>query len=241
MPMSIDTATLMAAGALTTALSGLLLLGVWTQIRRETALLLWAAANFAYAIGIAHLLVALPEHRPLGLAVGVIYSNICPPLIWCGARRFGGRRIPKALLLGVTLTWIIADLVSEAAGPEGAGAAISFAGWVAFLLAATWELWRDRAERLWPRWAVMTLFSVHAAVYAGGVYDVLAGNFPEGSFPPLNSWFGIIFFEGLFYPMGTALFMALLSKERSELGYIKAAGIDTLTGTANRRAFFDSA
>ena len=239
--MHLDTATLMIAGGMTTALSGLLLLGVWTQIRRESALLWWAAANFAYALGIAHLVVGLSQSNGLALVFGLIYSNLCPALIWVGIRRFSGRPVHLTPFLGLTVAWTVASIAPLAGGPNAASAAIGFAGWVAFLLAAIWQLWRGRGEKLWPRWAVMALLAVHAGVYAGGLYDFLTGNFMPDGMPAIDSWFGAIYVEGLFYSMASAIFMALLCKERSELGYIKAASIDALTGTANRRSFFDGA
>jgi diguanylate cyclase (GGDEF)-like protein len=239
--MHADPATFMIAGGITTALSGLLLLGVWTQVRRETALLWWAAANSAYAVGIAHLLVGFSHPSALTLSLGLIFTNLCPALIWAGVRRFGGRRVHLTLLVSLAVPWTVATLVPLAGGPDAASAAVSFAGWLAFLFAAIWEFWRGRGERLWPRWALMALLAIHAGVYAGGLCDFLTGNFMDSGMPAINSWFGAIYVEGLFYSMGSAIFMALLCKERSELGYIKAASIDALTGTANRAAFFDNA
>jgi diguanylate cyclase (GGDEF)-like protein len=56
-----------------------------------------------------------------------------------------------------------------------------------------------------------------------------------------ESWFGIIYFEGLVYLIGTAVFMLLLCKERSERQRILAARKDSLTGIANRTDFLDGA
>ncbi len=239
--MQIATATLMIAGGVTTALSGLLLLSVWTQVRHETALLWWAAANFTYAAGLANLLIAFSQPTPSAPVFGLIFTNLCPALIWIGVRRFSGRRVRPALFLSLTVPWMAASVVPLPGGPGGGNGIVSFAGWIAFLLAAIWRLWRDRGEKLWSRWALMALLAVHAGVYAGGLYDFLIGNFMANGMPAVDSWFGAIYIEGLFYSMGSAIFMALLCKERSELGYIKAASLDALTGTANRATFFDKA
>jgi diguanylate cyclase (GGDEF)-like protein len=55
------------------------------------------------------------------------------------------------------------------------------------------------------------------------------------------SWFGLEHFEAIVFAMGSSAFMVLLCKERVELGHIKAAGIDVLTGIANRGALCEGA
>ena len=76
---------------------------------------------------------------------------------------------------------------------------------------------------------------------SGGVYDIVAGHFPSDGMPPLNSWFGIIFFEGLVYAMASAIFMALICRERETREYMHAASNDSLTGIANHGSFLDGA
>ena len=87
----------------------------------------------------------------------------------------------------------------------------------------------------------MALFLVHAVIYGGGIHDFLSGTLHGGGAPPVGSWFGLIYFEGILYAMGSALLMSLLCKEREEQKYIAAARSDPLTGIANRRTFFEQA
>jgi len=55
------------------------------------------------------------------------------------------------------------------------------------------------------------------------------------------SLFGMIHFESIVYFVGTAVFILALVKERSEATSRIAAGIDSLTGIANRAAFTEAA
>jgi diguanylate cyclase (GGDEF)-like protein len=87
----------------------------------------------------------------------------------------------------------------------------------------------------------MAALMIHALVYAGGVYDVLTGSLRYGAIAPLNSWFGVIIFEGLAYAMASAIFMALLCTERETQRYRHAAHIDALTGIANHGALLKAA
>ena len=78
-------------------------------------------------------------------------------------------------------------------------------------------------------------------MFFGAGYEILSGTFQVNEPPSLNSWFGAFHFESILYSMGTAIFMVLMCKERIEFGYMKAASLDTLTGTINHGAWFDSA
>ncbi len=239
--MHLDTVTLMIVGSLTAAVSGLWLAWAWTQKRDVPSLAWWAAANLSYAVGIAGLAVGLTQNRPAVLLGGLLLTILAPALVWAGARVFGGRRVPLALLFAGVIALLATTAATFHDGPSSAGAGVSFAGWIAYLLAAVRELWRGRDEELPARRPLMLLLLIHAAVYAGGLYDVVAGNFLDNGVPPLGSWFGLVYFEGLFYAMGTAVFMSLLGSERAERRYRTAASIDMLTGVANRGAFFDRA
>jgi diguanylate cyclase (GGDEF)-like protein len=55
------------------------------------------------------------------------------------------------------------------------------------------------------------------------------------------SLFGLIHCEIIVFTLGTAVFLMALAKSRSEAASKRAAGIDPLTGVANRRAFMEAA
>jgi diguanylate cyclase (GGDEF)-like protein len=236
--MRFDTATLMAAASIITALGGVLLLAVWLQMRHATALLWWSAANFLSAAGIALLAAGLLNTVAPLLAAGTLLADAAPPLVWIGARTFNQRHTPKAAAFAGIAVWLVVD---QASALVLAVPLTTFAGWAIWLSLAGIELWRGRAEKIPARWALIAILAVHASIYAGGVYDVLAGNFPASGLPPLNSWFGIIFFEGLTYAMGSAISMVLICRERETQKYMHAAHNDSLTGIANHGSFLDGA
>jgi len=240
--MNLDTATLMVVGSFATALSSLVLIGSWaTYLRKEHALLWWAAANFAYALGIALILYGSVGNTGI-VVVGVSLTSFTPALVWAGVRRFERRSVIwLALFAGVVLWFVVGVATADGDGPSIPGTFVALANWTVYLTLAVWELWRGRAEDLPARVPLMVLFVIHAAVYIGGMSDVVSGSFIEDGSPPLDSWFGVIYFEGIIYAMGTALFMVVLGKERGERRYIIAGRSDSLTGINNRGAFLEHA
>lgn len=238
--MHLDITTLIAAGSFVVALSGLLLTGAWTQIRVAPALLWWAAANYVYAIGIGLLAYGAATGTPVVAAAGGALTSLSPALIWAGTRTFVHRPV-SALVFAGAAVWIVAGVVGAEGGSHKSTLIAGFAAWSTYLLASNWELWRARAEPLMARWPLMTFFGLHAVVFLGGIYDVIFHELRRDPQPPLGSWFGLIHFETLVYAIGATLFMAMMCKQRSELGYIKEAHSDMLTGIANRGAFFAGA
>lgn len=239
--MKLDIVTLMAAASLVAAIAALVLGGSWV-LMRDRALAWWTAASTVQSIGIATLTYGFASLDPPTIAVGGAVTATSPTLVWAGIRAFCGRRIWFPVLLAGIIV-IPAAAASKFAGEAQLSARLAtFSVWVVFLLAATWELWRGRRELLRARWALMTLFTLHATIFAGGIIDNLVGNENVIGVPlTLKSWFGIIHFESLIYSMGTAVFMVVMCKERSELVYRKAARIDFLTGVTNRGAFMTQA
>lgn len=240
MSMHLDIVTMVSAGGFVAALSGFLLTGAWTQMRFAPALLWWAAANYVFAIGIGLIAYgAATDAGPLR-AIGAWSTCVSPALVWAGTRTFVNRPV-RLLPLSAG---VVASLVAGAVFKEHASQTsivVSFVAWIAYLLAADWELWRARAEQLTARWPLMAFFTLHALVFFGGIHDVLLQPMPGYSVPELNSWFGLIHIETVIYAITTSVLMVVMCKERSELGYIKAAQLDALTGIANRGAFFAGA
>jgi diguanylate cyclase (GGDEF)-like protein len=236
--MTLDTITLMMAGSVTTALAGLALFGVWTQLRHEMALLWWSAANIAYAAGIAVFAVGPTGTDLPAIVIGAMLSNAAAPMIWIGAVTFNRQKIPVAAMLAGLSVWL---LIEAGAHAIFRNPYVGLTGWVVWLLLSAFELWRGRAERIPAREPLIAFLVIHALVNAGGVYDVLAGDLQRDSVAPLNSWFGAILIEGIVYAMASAVFMAMLCKERETQKYMRAARSDPLTGIANRSALMESA
>jgi diguanylate cyclase (GGDEF)-like protein len=109
------------------------------------------------------------------------------------------------------------------------------------LLATQYELWRGRAENYTARWGLVALIALHMLILLGGLYDALHPHASITDGPQLNSWFGLINFEGLIFAVGAPILMVTLCRERVTQDYERASQIDSLTGVANRRGLFDGA
>ena len=239
--MFLDALTLMAAGSFVALLSSLVLLAAWTQIRSAPALLWWAAAQLAAAVGVGLLAAGFASQATAVMAGGSACIIASPVLIWAGVRKFNGRPIHWLALAAGPAVWLATNLLPLAGDPQVTARAIEFAVSVAYMLAAVAELWHGRAEALMARWPLMAIFTLHAAIFTGGIVDVLNGQVsPNNQVPPLGSWFSLIHFEQMIFLVGSAVFMVVLTRERVELGYKQASRLDELTGVANRRAFFES-
>jgi diguanylate cyclase (GGDEF)-like protein len=174
----------------------------------------------------------------LAIAAGVGLTIVSHALVWAGVRSFHDRTAPSYLIAAGLLGWVAFTLLLIEDGQRWS----TFASFIlasVYLLAATWELWKGRVERLNARWPLAALLTLHACIFLGGSVELYFGTFAIGQPPTLKSVFGIILFENVLYAMGTAIFMILLCKERVEAHYIKASMTDALTGTSTRRAIFE--
>ena len=239
--MHLDPLTLMVSDAVVSAMAGLLLLGAWLVLRCGPALLWWGAANGMYAIALAMLTVGFAWQVPLVVMVGVGLITIVPALIWGGVRHFNNRRTPLAVLAAGPIVWLVTSLMPFGIDHQKWSTLASFVVWCVYLSAAIRSLWSAREEKLNARWPLMALLALHAMMFFGASCEILFGTFQLNEAPSLNTFFGAIHFESLFYSMGIAIFMTLMCKERIELGYVNVAKIDALTGTYNHGAWFGSA
>ena len=238
--MNLDGITLVATGSFIAGLAAVLLFGAWSQMRGAGALLWWSGAYFANALGVGALAVAFSTHAPAAFAGGTGLITTTAVLVWAGVRRFNRRSVPPLLLAATLLVWLGAGRLP--ADPGVAARVATFALTATFLAASIFELWRGRRERLTARWPLMAVLAIHAAMFTGGIVDLLAGNLPSAvQVPTLGSFFGLIMLEQMVFVVGSAIFMVVLCRERVELGYKNAARVDSLTGVANRGAFFERA
>src|ERR1700694_809089 len=90
--MNFDIPTLMAAGALATAVAGLLTAMAWFADREASALPWWATAYFLLAGGITGLIFGGMDPRCPTTILSSLAFSMSPGLIWTGARVFGHRR-----------------------------------------------------------------------------------------------------------------------------------------------------
>ena len=230
----------MAAGSFVAALSGLLLVVAWTQMRAP-ALLWWSAASGVYAVAIGALAFGVSSGSAVVMAIASGIAVLPPVLVFGGVRRFNHRPTRLLLLAAGPAAWIAAGAIPFPGGPELPATVASFAMWGVYLGAAVAELWRGRREYLAARWPLAGFFALHALIFLIGVADRLTSNVLGQVITPLSSAFSTIHFEALIYIIGTSVFMVLICKERSERGHIIAARNDSLTGISNRGAFLENA
>ena len=110
-----------------------------------------------------------------------------------------------------------------------------------FLLAAAYEFWRDRHERLNARWPLIVLLGLHGGLSAAGALEAMIGGFAEGAPTAMVIWLQFVHFETLAFIIGTSIFTVAMAREKSEMQHRIAASTDALTGVATRRAFYDVA
>jgi diguanylate cyclase (GGDEF)-like protein len=228
----LDLPTLDAMGAFGVVTAGVVLLVAWSQNHKATALALWGLANLVNASGIACLVLAVAFNESAWTFLGGTLLTSGAGLIWKAARAFDAKPAPLAIaLLGAT----VIGLASSFPGTRAAAWPVGMAIGDVYLFAAAIAFWLGRKDHLIARWPIVILLALHATVLLIG----LGTN--AGELPAVSTWFGFIHFENIIFPLGTAVFLLALVKERSEAASRKAARIDPLTGVANRGAFMERA
>ncbi|MBD1544632.1 GGDEF domain-containing protein [Roseibium aggregatum] len=239
--MHLDTFTFMVSNTLITAFACLCLFGAWVQFNRLPALLWWACAHGANAIGLTMLVMGFALRNPVLPAIAGIPLTLAPAMIWAGVERFHGRHVPlPALVAGLAVLLAVAVAPFDIDHRKWS-VVVQFGAWTVYLLLAAASLWSNREEKLQGQRALMVILSLHAVIFLGGCQELLTGTF-EGTGPPdLLSWFGMIHFESIFYAGGTAVVVILMTRDRREQKILEAAKTDSLTGAVNRQAFFEGA
>ena len=235
--MTLDVPTLMAMGSFVSICAGVILLFAWVWNRKEPALALWGLSDLFVAIGIVLLMVAGALQKPLIIVVAGNVLVFASGLLLKSARAFDGRPTPIALLLLGPVLVIVVGLIPVL---HGVSTSLGMGCNVAYLIATIVALWPSKKSKLPARWPIIGFVAVHATVLTIGAYSTWNGVIGD-MMPPLLSSFGLIHFESIIFSVGTAVFVLALVKERSEAVTRIAAGIDSLTGIANRAAFTEDA
>lgn len=239
--MHLDTFTFMVSNTLITVFACLCLFGAWYQFNRLPALLWWACAHGANAIGLTLLVIGFALHDPVLPAIAGIPQTVAPAMIWAGVERFYGRHVPLPALGAGLAALLAVSVVPFDIDHRKWSVAVQFVAWTAYLLLSTARLWSTRGEKLEGQRALMVILTLHAVIFLGGFYEQLIGTFDANAPPDLFTWFGMIHLESILYAGGTAVLVILMSKNRSERQIVEAAKTDNLTGAINRQAFFEGA
>jgi diguanylate cyclase (GGDEF)-like protein len=236
--MTLDLPSLMAMGAFVHACIGAVLLFAWWGNRKVASLAIWGLADLCASSGLFCLMFGAALHVPVMLAVGSCLLTFTQALVWKAARSFDDKRAPLGLVL---LGPIIVGCLSAIPGMKGFNEPISLALSTCYIVALAISVWAGRKDRLPARWPIFGFAVVHATILSIGVYSTFFGDTTPDFMPALVSAFGLIHFEPVVFALGTAVFLLTLVKERSESASRVAAGLDSLTGIANRAAFMDAA
>ena len=236
---AIDVPTLFAVTVFISANGGLLLLFSWLQNRSTTALALW---------GIGHLLGAaaaamLVSHALVPEAWAICGGNalMCSAYgtLWAGARSFEGRRIHLSLVAAGAMIWVSAFRFTGVSDSLAARVALVSTILAVYSLLAARELWYARDRELLSRWPTLALILGHTGFLLARIpfADELTLSLTAGQ--THGALASVAGFEALFTAFCLPFLRITMTKERAELEQRKAALTDSLTGIANRRAFFE--
>ena len=238
--MELDLTTLMIAGSFVSAVSGMFLIFSWLQTDRTNTGLLW------WAGGVLLLAIAIPmlanEGRLAGsppYIVAITLLNLSPSLIWASARATSGLRIDYALVGSGAALWLIAYAMPLVRQSPGIQTGLNMSIVAVFLVAAAYEFWRGRRERLMARWPLIVLLLLHAGFSAVGAVEAMSMSIDLLGSGALQGWLTFVHFETLAFVIGTSIFTVAMTRERSELQHRIAASIDPLTGVVTRRVFYE--
>lgn len=235
----IDLPTLFVITVFLSATGGLLLLFTFAQNRETPALAYW---GIGYLLGaVAAALLVSPGLLPDSWSVGIANALACTAygIMWGGARSFEGRRVHAPLILAGAAVWSLAFLFDGFAQSLPARFAIVSAINAGYALLCAWELLHPRDRELISRWPTLALVVMHAGFlllripFAQVLTLSAATGQVHGPIVP------IVALQMLFTTFCLPFLRVAMAKERVELEQRKAALTDSLTGIANRRAFFD--
>lgn len=235
--MEIDLPTLMVAGSFVAAISGVFLIFAWMQTERANGMLWFAAADLVLAAAIPMVANTGAAPGSAQLVVAITLLNIGPALIWAAARATNHRRIDYAVVGSGAILWLIAYAMPGVRENTGVQTGLNMAIVSVFLLAAAYEFWRGRSERLMARWPLIVLLCLHGIFSGAGAIDAI---FDPTGMGLLQNWLTFIHFETLAFVIGTSIFTVAMARERNEMIHKIAATTDSLTGVATRRAFYET-
>jgi diguanylate cyclase (GGDEF)-like protein len=156
-------------------------------------------------------------------------------LLWSGARLFDGRGVrAMQASLGAGL-WLAAYTLPQLhADPTYRALLMAMIG-TSYTLAAAFELWRDRRDKLRYRWPVIVLLIFHTIVVLLRI--PLAGSALTSI--EITELTTFVMFETVLLSMCCAYLLPGMVSDREASRHMAEARIDPLTGVNNRRSFIE--
>jgi diguanylate cyclase (GGDEF)-like protein len=230
--------TLLAIAVFTPALAGCLLLLSWLQHRSIAALGVWGSGFLMSSIATTLIVIArgiIPNFW--SIVVGNALLAAAYGILWCGARKFEGRKIPILLALAGVVLWLVACSIGAIYARPEARAAVMAAIGIGYTLLAVRELWLGRGDGVW-RWPIIMLLLGHAVSIP--IHIPVAGAWKRPDPADVDLLTFMIFETAFVSICGAYLFGGLVSN-RIVARYQHASLTDPLTGITNRRGFFQMA
>ncbi|MEX0696907.1 MAG: GGDEF domain-containing protein [Dongiaceae bacterium] len=237
--MELDLPTLMIAGSFVSAVSGMFLVFSWLQSDRKNGLLWWASAVMLLAVAIPMVAGTRAAAGTPAFIVAITLLNISPAMIWASARATNARSVNYAIVGSGAALWLVAYAMPVIREAPAAQTGLNLVIVSVFLFAAAYEFWRGRAERLTARWPLVALLVLHGGFSTVGALYSMSGGFDPIVVGSLHGWITFVHFETLAFVVGTSIFAVAMARERSEMIHKIAASVDTLTGVATRRVFYE--
>jgi diguanylate cyclase (GGDEF)-like protein len=237
--MTLDVSTLAFAAGIVALASGLILLANWWLDRAAWTAFWWGAASCGMGVGIV--MLALQDILPafISYVIAPLVLSLCAALMWVAARIFNRGSVKAIPVFAASGGWMAMLIVTGATGHNQLAAVLGAGVSACLYGAAANEFWLARGEPLQGRWPMIGLLALEAIALFLAAFGLSSPTISSAA--PSMSWTGIINFVGLVYSAGSAIFLIMMLRERSEAKHKAAALVDPLTGLANRRAFMDLA
>jgi diguanylate cyclase (GGDEF)-like protein len=235
----IDLPTLFVITVFLSVTGGLLLIFTWLQNRNTPALAYWGSGYLLGALAAA--LLASPGLLSDSWSVGAANALACLAYgtMWGGARSFEGRQVRMPLLAVGAGLWLVAFQFDGFAQSLQARLALVSVITASYALLSACELWHARDRDLISRWPTLALVVMHAGFLLARIPFAQTLALSAAARHPQSVVVPVMAFQMLFTTFCLPFLRVAMSKERTELEQRKAALTDSLTGIANRRAFFD--
>jgi diguanylate cyclase (GGDEF)-like protein len=235
--------TLLIAGSVVAGIGGILLVLAWQQMRHEPAILWWAGALLARGMAGALLAAGFGWSVAALIVVGAILIPVGGTASWLAARIFQSRSALPQMFAVVVLAWLAGLLLVLPLRLPVAAAALACGIALASTLhlAVGLEFWLGRSEKLTGRWPFIVVSGLQATIFILAAIDVALGNVPTDVVPPLVGWFSLAQFEFVIVLLACAVLIVMMARERMDAHRLAQAGMDSLTGVANRATFFEQA
>ncbi len=239
--MLLDIRTILLLMTAAWALAAAVLFFLWRQDRSNRVYLAWSGS---FALGTSGLaMVGLRGQIDAFLSIDIANALILAGagLLWSGVRRFDGRDAASATVLMPTVVWLLLLRIPAIHGSTPTRYVLMSALTTFICLGVAYELRRKHDEWMGSRRALTFLAAILGIVFL--LRGVLSAFLPvPGTFDePTGLWFGLISTTPLLALVAGVMFGVGFVRERRERELSQLATLDELTGTLNRRGFFDSA